>query len=102
MNEMDLLTKIEGLEKAIKEHKDFTLTYESNLKEVQKELEDYNKPELTPENILAYRIYASIEDVAQNPRIGLRGTAKIYGAKTRLFYYLYSVPINLTRQFVGF
>ena len=48
MNEMDLKTKIEGLEKAIKEHKDFTSTYESNLKEVQKELEDYNKPELTP------------------------------------------------------
>ena len=47
MNEMDLKTKIEGLEKAIKEHKDFTSTYESNLKEVQKELEDYNKPELT-------------------------------------------------------
>ena len=44
---MDLKTKIEGLEKAIKEHKDFTSTYESNLKEVQKELEDYNKPELT-------------------------------------------------------
>ena len=47
MNELDLKTKIEGLEKAIKEHKDFTSTYESNLKEVQKELEDYNKPELT-------------------------------------------------------
>ena len=60
------------------------------------------KPELTPENILAYRIYASIEDVAQNPRIGLRGTAKIYGEKTSLFYYLFRVPINLTRQFVGF
>ena len=60
------------------------------------------KPELTPENILAYRIYASIEDVVQNPRIGLRGTAKIYGEKTSLFYYLFRVPINLTRQFVGF
>ena len=60
------------------------------------------KPELTPENILAYRIYASIEDEAQNPRIGLRGTAKIYGEKTSLFYYLFRVPINLTRQFVGF
>ena len=47
MNEIELKTKIEGLEKAIKEHKDFTSTYESNLKEVQKELEDYNKPELT-------------------------------------------------------
>ncbi len=60
------------------------------------------KPELTPENILAYRIYASIENVVQNPRIGLRGTAKIYGEKTSLFYYLFRVPINLTRQFVGF
>ena len=47
MNELDLKTKIEGLEKAIKEHKDFTGTYESQLKETQKQLEDYNKPELT-------------------------------------------------------
>ena len=48
MNEMDLLTKIEGLEKAIAEHKDFTNTYESQLKTTKKQLEDYNKPELTP------------------------------------------------------
>ena len=47
MNEMDLKTKIEGLEKAIKEHKDFTGTYEGQLKETQQQLEDYNKPELT-------------------------------------------------------
>ena len=60
------------------------------------------RPELTPENILAYRIYASIgEGMAKNPRIGLRGTAKIYGEKTSLFYYLFRVPINLTRQFLG-
>ena len=48
MNEMDLKTKIEGLEKAIAEHKDFTATYESTLKQTQQQLEDYNKPELTP------------------------------------------------------
>ena len=48
MNEMDLKTKIEGLEKAIKEHKDFTNTYESQLKTTKQELEDYNKPEITP------------------------------------------------------
>ena len=48
MNEMDLKTKIEGLEKAIKEHQDFTNTYQSQLKTTQKELDDYNKPELTP------------------------------------------------------
>ena len=48
MNEMDLLTKIEGLEKAIKEHQDFTITYQSQLKSTQQELVDYNKPEITP------------------------------------------------------
>jgi len=48
MNEMDLMTKIEGLEKAIAEHKDFSNTYQDQLKTVQKQLEDYNKPELTP------------------------------------------------------
>ena len=51
MNEMDLKTKIEGLEKAIKEHKDFTGTYESQLKETKQQLDDYNKPELTPSQL---------------------------------------------------
>jgi len=59
MNEMDLLTKIEGLEKAIKEHKDFAGTYESQLKETQKQLEDYNKPELTP--MMMDNIYEAVE-----------------------------------------
>ena len=45
---MDLKTKIEGLEKAIKEHQDFTNTYQSQLKSTQQELVDYNKPEITP------------------------------------------------------
>ena len=37
MNEMDLMTKIEGLEKAIKEHKDFASTYESQLTTTKQE-----------------------------------------------------------------
>ena len=44
---MDLKTKIEGLKKAIAEHKDFTGTYESNLKEAEQELKDLYKPVLT-------------------------------------------------------
>ena len=32
MNKLDLETKIEGLKKAIAEHKDFAGTYESQLK----------------------------------------------------------------------
>ena len=47
MNKVDLELKIEGLKKAIAEHKDFTGTYESNLKEAEQELKDLYKPELT-------------------------------------------------------
>ena len=47
MNEIDLKTKIEGLKKAIAEHKDFAGNYESDLAKTEQELKDYNKPELT-------------------------------------------------------
>ena len=47
MNEMDLLTKIEGLEKAIKEHVDFADQYKTTLADTKQELVDLNKPELT-------------------------------------------------------
>ena len=61
MNSIDLETKIEGLKKAIAEHKDFTGTYESQLEETQKELADYNKPELAPAQLDA--IQEAVEDV---------------------------------------
>ena len=48
MNEMDLKTKIEGLKKAIKEHNDFSTTYQNDLAKVEQQLKDYNKPEITP------------------------------------------------------
>ena len=48
MNQKDLELKIAGLEKAIKEHDDFSATYQNDLKATQKQLDDYNKPELTP------------------------------------------------------
>ena len=51
MNEIDLRLKIEGLEKAIKEHDDFSVTYQNDLKQAQKQLEDYNKPALTPKQL---------------------------------------------------
>jgi len=64
MNEMDLMTKIEGLEKAIKEHKDFSNTYQDQLKTVQKQLEDYNKPELTPAQL--DDIHEAVEKAIEN------------------------------------
>ena len=48
MNEIELTTKIEGLKKAITEHKDFAGNYEDELKRAEQQLKDYNKPELTP------------------------------------------------------
>ena len=64
MSEMDLKTKIEGLEKAIAEHKDFTGTYEDQLKETQQELKDYNKPELTPSQM--DDIFEAVETGVEN------------------------------------
>ena len=59
MNEIDLKTKIEGLKKAIAEHKDFTGTYESQLKETEQELKDIDKPVLTPSQL--DDIYEAVE-----------------------------------------
>jgi len=64
MNKQDLELKISGLEKAIKEHNDFSATYQSELKETQKQLEDYNKPVLTPKQL--DNIQEAIEEVVEN------------------------------------
>ena len=53
MNEMDLLTKIEGLEKAIAEHQDFVNTYSSTLTTTKQELVNLHKPELTTKQMEA-------------------------------------------------
>ena len=50
---MDLLTKIEGLEKAIKEHVDFADTYKTTLADTKQKLIDLHKPELTPQQLEA-------------------------------------------------
>jgi len=51
MNEMDLLTKIEGLEKAIKEHVDFADQYKVTLTDTKQQLVDLHKPEITPQQV---------------------------------------------------
>ena len=51
MNKVDLELKIEGLKKAIAEHKDFSATYQSNLAEAEQELKDIDKPVLTPSQL---------------------------------------------------
>ena len=59
MNEIELKLKIEGLEKAIQEHKADANRYEDQLKETNKQLEDLNKPEITPIQLDA--IYEAVE-----------------------------------------
>ena len=59
MNKVDLETKIEGLKKAIAEHKDFTGSYESQLKTAEQDLKDIDKPELTPSQL--DDIYEAVE-----------------------------------------
>ena len=63
MNKQDLELKIAGLEKAIKEHDDFSATYQNDLKSTQKQLDDYNKPELTPQQIDA--IHNAVEKAVE-------------------------------------
>ena len=49
----------------------------------------------------AYKVRATLDASVAAPRIGLRGTARIYGADTTLFYYLLRRPITAARQWVG-
>ena len=64
MNEIDLKTKIAGLEKAIKEHDDFSATYQDELKKVEQQLKDINKPAITP--MLMDEIQGAIEKAVED------------------------------------
>ncbi|MEO5379113.1 MAG: HlyD family efflux transporter periplasmic adaptor subunit [Magnetococcus sp. DMHC-6] len=59
----------------------------------------YNALEI--EGVLSYRLKADFVQKKDPPRIGLRGTAKIQGQQTTLFYYLFRRPLALLRQRVG-
>ena len=59
------------------------------------------EPELSPEEVLSYKLVSSFESNKKTPRIGLRGTAKVYGSRVILFYYLFRKPITFVRQLIG-
>ncbi len=54
---------------------------------------------LTPEGIASYRLRASLDD--KEARIGLRGTAKLYGGWVTLGYYLLRRPLAKLREISG-
>lgn len=56
---------------------------------------------LSPEGVATYRLRAAFDDHAQAARIGLRGTAKIYGQSVFLGYYLLRRPLATLREWSG-
>lgn len=56
--------------------------------------------EETPSGQLAYRVKGAF-DTQDSPRLGLRGTAKIYGEPAPLFFHLFRRPVSSLRQWLG-
>jgi multidrug resistance efflux pump len=54
-----------------------------------------------PEGTLAYVINADLEPGHGFPRIGMRGTAKVYSSNVTLAYYLLRKPIAFVRRNLG-
>lgn len=55
----------------------------------------------SPAGVLGYRLKATLDETQAIPRIGLRGTAKVYGERVSLFYFLMRRPLAAARQFLG-
>ncbi|MEM9733086.1 MAG: HlyD family efflux transporter periplasmic adaptor subunit [Pseudomonadota bacterium] len=53
------------------------------------------------ENVLSYRVKARFDGENNAPRIGLRGTAKVYGEDVTLAYFLFRKPLAVIRQWTG-
>ena len=54
---------------------------------------------LTEAGILAYSARRWPDETV--PRIGLRGSARVHGPRTTLFYFLFRRPITVLRQIIG-
>ena len=55
----------------------------------------------TAEGFLAFRLKAEFVDGESPPRIGLRGTAKVFGDETSIFFFLFRRPLAKARQWLG-
>ena len=56
---------------------------------------------LSPEGVASYRLRATFVDKEQHARIGLRGTAKVYGGWAIMGYYLLRRPLATLREWSG-
>lgn len=59
---------------------------------------------VTPDGVLAYQIRAGFNNTSEGelPRIGLRGSAKLYADSVPLVYYLLRKPLSYLRRKIGF
>ncbi len=57
--------------------------------------------EVLPNNTLAYRVTAKLDQNPSEFRIGWQGSAKIYGQQVTLFTYLFRRPISAIRPWIG-
>lgn len=55
-----------------------------------------------PDNTIAHRVRATLADGEAKPRLGLKGTARIDGAKVPLAWWLFRKPLGTIRQYLGF
>lgn len=53
------------------------------------------------DGVVAYRLLASIDSNAEQARLGLHGTAKLYGGRVMLGYYLLRRPLATLRAWSG-
>jgi Biotin-lipoyl like len=59
------------------------------------------EPSLTAEGFVAYHLKADLTSGETPPRIGLKGTAKIYGGWAPLIYHILRKPLAVLRRTVG-
>lgn len=60
------------------------------------------EPKETAAGNMAFPLKAGLVSAQTAPRIGLRGTAKVYGERVSIFYYVMRRPISALRQSLGF
>ncbi len=59
------------------------------------------EPGLVAEGFVAYQLKADLQDATELPRIGLKGTAKIYGDWAPLIYHVFRKPLAWLRRTTG-
>ena len=60
------------------------------------------EPQVTAAGNLAFQLKARLDAAGAAPRVGLKGTGKIYGKRVLLISYLLRRPISALRRFTGF